>query len=141
MTWCHMLSKNMRLKKQFLYETISLYPLYPNIFFSKETRRKAFKMQEFLKTEKFETYKSLKKGFLSNYCSDFDNYQRQLIEATESSRLRWNLINETLHCKKTKACVTAVWNSFGDILTDNQKICNFLNYKFSKLGEFFTNKE
>ena len=110
-------------------------------FVSKETRRKAFKMQEFLKTEKFETYKSLKKGFLSNYCSDFDNYQRQLIEATESSRLRWNLINETLHCKKTKASVTALRNSFGDILTDNQKICNFLNYKFSKLGEFFTKEQ
>ena len=51
---------------------------------------------------------------------------------------KWNFINEARNSLRTKTRIISLRNGlvFGDIITNQRKIANLLNYKYSKLGDF-----
>ena len=50
---------------------------------------------------------------------------------------KWNFINRTRGSKKTSNKTIAIKNSFGDLITDDNKIAEFFNYSFINLGNYF----
>ena len=56
-----------------------------------------------------------------------------------TSKQKWNFINKARGAQKEIPQINALTNSFGDVITDKNKICNLLNVKFSNLGEYSGN--
>ena len=59
----------------------------------------------------------------------------------KTEREKWNFINEARNSKKSKTEISSLKNVFGDIYTDQNKIVNLLNYRFSKLGDYLGSKQ
>ena len=54
---------------------------------------------------------------------------------------KWKFINKLRgNEKRSKTNINRLVNSFGDVVTDDTKIANLLNYTFSALGEYFGRK-
>ena len=62
--------------------------------------------------------------------------QIKVFNNLESDKNNWNFINEARNCMKPKTEINSLRNSFGDLVTDQTKIANLLNYRFSKLGDY-----
>ena len=45
-------------------------------------------------------------------------------------------MNEARNSLRTKTVIPSLENVFGDYVTDQKKVANLLNYRFSKLGDF-----
>ena len=86
------------------------------------------------------SHKSLYSKFLEKLNSNRENYQKSFFESLQTVRENWNFISEVRNSKKTKTNIRTLKNSFGDIITDQKRIANLLNYHFSKLGDFFGKK-
>ena len=67
---------------------------------------------------------------LSDYCL-------KLLETFKSSRKTWNVINNLRNTKSENSRMSALMNSFGDLITEDKKIANQLNYTFSHLGDYY----
>ena len=63
--------------------------------------------------------------------------KKSLYEHLHTYRKRWNFINETRGSIETSPSIKSLKTSFGDLITDENRIANFLNYKFSRLGSYF----
>ena len=63
--------------------------------------------------------------------------QSEYFNILKSERDRRNLTNESRNSKRMKTEIFSLKNSFGDIVTDQKRIANLLNCRFSKLGEYF----
>ena len=77
-------------------------------------------------------YTALKSQFLDNIQDDRMNYQTNLW----TKKGKWNFINEVREEKRTKTEIRSLRNCFDVIVTDEKKIVNLLNYRFSKLGDY-----
>ena len=64
------------------------------------------------------------------------NKQIDFFRNLTSEKDKWNFINEARNSKRTKANISSLKNSFGDLITDPKRIANLLNYRFSKLGDY-----
>ena len=53
-----------------------------------------------------------------------------------NEREKWNFINEAQNSLRTKTVISSQKKVFGDYSTDQKKVANLLNYRFSKLGDF-----
>ena len=91
-----------------------------------ETKRFHDQIEKDSDLESF-SYKSLHSNFLVKLNSNRESYQKSVFESLQTDREKWNFF-ETLK------------NSFGDIITDQKRIANLLNYHCSKLGDFFGEK-
>ena len=74
--------------------------------------------------------------FLDNFEGNRFQDQIKVFDNLESDKDKWNFINEARNCKKTKTEINNLRNSFGDLVTDQTKIANLLNYRCSKLGDY-----
>ena len=50
---------------------------------------------------------------------------------------QWNFINKARNSKRIKTKFVSLKNSSGDTVIDQKRIANLLNYRFSKIGEYF----
>ena len=80
-------------------------------------------------------YKQIQNDLIENINSNRSDFQFECFSNLKSERDRWNFINETKNSERTKTEIFSLKNSFGDTVTDQKRIANLLNYRFSKLGE------
>ena len=64
------------------------------------------------------------------------NYQTNWFKTLTTEKGKWNFINEVRNEKRTKTEIRSLRNCFDDIFTDEKKVANLLNYRFSKLGDY-----
>ena len=81
-------------------------------------------------------YQQIQNDLIENINSNRSDFQFECFNNLKSERDRWNFINETKNSKRTKTEIFSLKNSFGDTVTDQKRIANLLNYRFSKLGEY-----
>ena len=81
-------------------------------------------------------YTTLKSQFLDNIQDDQVNYQTNWFKTLTTEKGKWNFINEVRNEKRTKTEIRSLRNCFDDIVTDEKKVANLLNYRFSKLGDY-----
>ena len=81
-------------------------------------------------------YQKVHNQFLDNFEENRFQDQLKVFNNLESDKDKRNFINEARNCKKTKTEINSLRNSFGDLVTDQTKIANLLNYRFSKLGDY-----
>ena len=83
------------------------------------------------------TYQQIQNNLIENINSNRSDFQIEYSNNLKSERDRWNIINDTRNSKRLKTEILSLKNSFGDIVTDQKRFANLLNYRFSKLGEYF----
>ena len=81
-------------------------------------------------------YQQIQNDLIENINSNRSDFQFECFNNLKSERDRLNFINETKNSKRTKTEIFSLKNSFGDTVTDQKRIANLLNYRFSKLGEY-----
>ena len=81
-------------------------------------------------------YQQIQNDLIENINSNRSDFQFECFNNLKSERDRWNFINETKNSKRTKIEIFSLKNSFGDTVTDQKRIANLLNYRFSKLEEY-----
>ena len=92
--------------------------------------------ENFLNDEKINQFFLCQEISSTSFNEDYKKTYQILIEATDSDRRKWLLINEIIYSiKKTQPNITSFKNVFSDYVTGPKKISNLLNFKFSLLGE------
>ena len=87
-------------------------------------------------TENWEKYTKAKISF-ANLVSEKQNRQaNQFYENLKGAKEKWKFINQIRGSSKTSNKITAIRNSFGDMIIEDQKIAEFLNYSFVNLGNY-----
>ena len=81
-------------------------------------------------------YEDIQQQFIRSLNLDRDeNKSKYFLELT-NEREKWNFINEARNSLRTKTVIPSLKNVFGDYVTDQKKVANLLNYRFSKVGDF-----
>ena len=83
-----------------------------------------------------QTYLSLKRVFLENLEANRLEDQIANFNNLTTEKDKWKFINESRNARRTKTEITSLKNCFGDHVTDQKKIANLLNFRFSKLGDY-----
>ena len=83
-----------------------------------------------------QTYLSLKRDFLENLEANRLEDQIATFNNLTTEKDKWKFINESRDARRTKTEITSLKNCFGDHVTDQKKIANLLNFRFSKLGDY-----
>ena len=81
-------------------------------------------------------YEEIQSKFVENLNSDRNDYKTKHFADLSMDRERWNFINEARNSLETKTNISSLKNVFGDIESNQKKIANLLNYRFSKLGDY-----
>ena len=89
---------------------------------------------------KWNEYKILRAEFSELIAKKQSDYSSNLLETFRSSRKTWNFINNLRNTKSEKSRISALMNSFGELITEDKKIANLLNYTFSHLGDYYGKK-
>ena len=82
------------------------------------------------------TKQKLHQNYIDNLHDNLIINSKKAFNNLKTDREKWNFINEMRNSRRTKTQITSLRNVFGDIITNQKQIANFLNYKFSKLGDF-----
>ena len=81
-------------------------------------------------------YQKLQHNYSESLDRDRISSSRLTFNNLNSDREKWNFSNEARNSLGTKTRIISLRNVFGDIITNQRKIANLLNYKYSKLGDF-----
>ena len=83
--------------------------------------------ENFLHDENFKQLFSCQENLIVSFGADYKKFYQKLIEAAESDRKKWLLINKIRNSKETQPNITYLKNVFNDYVTDPYKISNLLN--------------
>ena len=83
-----------------------------------------------------QTYFSLKRDFLENLEANRLEDQIATFNNLTTEKDKWKVINESRNARRTKIELTSLKKCFSDHVTDQKKIANLLNFRFSKLGDY-----
>ena len=78
----------------------------------------------------WEKYKILRAEVSELIAKKQSDYSSNLLETFKSSRKTWNFINNLRNTKSEKSRISALMNSFGELVTEDKKIAKLLNYTF-----------
>ena len=120
-------------------KTIDLKPYEKNSRYIELKRQKsaAFKNYKTMKdTETFNIFNDAKKTFRKYHNDCAQAHARSFASQLGTSREIWNFINKLRDPNKNATEIHALKNSFGHLVTDDKKMADLLNYKFSTLGIF-----
>ena len=81
-------------------------------------------------------YEDIHQQFYRTLNLDRDENKSENFLELNNEREKWNFINEARNSLRRKTVITSLENVFGDFVTDQKKVANLLNYRFSKLGVF-----
>ena len=81
-------------------------------------------------------YIELKHQFLEKINQDKIQYQINVFNGFTSEKDKWNFINEARNTRRSNVQIHSLRNCFGDTVTDDLRMANLLNYRFSKLGDY-----
>ena len=89
----------------------------------------------------FDTHKCLRvetgiHQFLEKINQDKIQYQINVFNGFTSEKDKWNFINEARNTRRSNVQIHSLRNCFGDTVTDDLRMANLLNYRFSKLGDY-----
>ena len=91
------------------------------------------KPKVFLDKNKFLSGKKFKSKNEASLLKDFI--------ALKAEKSRWKFIQEVTNKEKQRTVVDTVGKSFVEFITNRKDIANLLNFKFSVLGEYFSEKK
>ena len=80
-------------------------------------------------------YQKLQNNLVENMGRDFLHNKVLTFNSLDTERDKWNFINETRNAERTKTDIPSVKNSISDTITDQKRIADLLNYRFSKLRD------
>ena len=66
-----------------------------------------------------------------------DAITKKMFASTTSEHEKWKIINDIRNSTKSNTYVQRLKNSFGEIVTNNKKMADLMNYRFSRLGDYF----
>ena len=128
------LRKSISKKKVFIRNDKSNLTIHQK-WVSSETKRLYNKIKQDMNPNDLK-YEDIQQQFIRNLNLDRDeNKSKYFLELT-NEREKWNFINEARNSLRTKTVIPSLKNVFGDYVTDQKKVANLLNYRFSKLGDF-----
>ena len=81
---------------------------------TRKSRQLMVDRDRFLNDKDYGNFFDLKNQFSISNDNDFKRFHRNLIEAAESDRKKWILINEVRNSEKTKPRIYSLRNVFGD---------------------------
>ena len=67
-----------------------------------------------------------------------NDFIRSIFKKADTKK-KWNIIDDSRNSTKFSQNIFYLKNCFDDVITDNYKIAQGLNYKFSKLGDYIGN--
>ena len=108
--------------------------LYCNSYVSQETKKLYRKLDRSMHPTD-QTYLSLKRVFLENLEANRLEDQIATFNNLTTEKDKWKFINESRNARRRKTEITSLKNCFGDHVTDQKKIANLLNFRFSKLRD------
>ena len=82
-------------------------------------------------------YQKLQNNLVENMGRDFLHNKVLTFNSLDTVIDEWNFINEARNVKSTETETTSLKNSFSDTITDQKRIADLLNYRLSKLGDYF----
>ena len=65
-----------------------------------------------------------------------NDFIKSLFKKADLEKTKWNIINDSRNCTNFSQNIFYLKNCFDDVITDNYKMTQLLNYKFSKLGDY-----
>ena len=65
-----------------------------------------------------------------------NGFIKSIFKKADSEKTNWNIINDSRNSTKFSQNILYLKNCFDDIFTDNYKMAQLLNFKFSKLGDY-----
>ena len=65
-----------------------------------------------------------------------NDFIKSIFKKADSEKTKWNIINDSRNSTKFSQNTFYLKNCFDDVITDNYKMAQLLNYKFSKLGDY-----
>ena len=77
-----------------------------------------------------------KHQFIEKFNQDKIQYQIKLFNGLTCEKDKWNFINEARNTRRSNVQIHSLRNCFGDIVTDDLRMANLLNYRSSKLGDY-----
>ena len=115
------LSKKAPLKKCFIRIDNSFFTLTDK-WLTRKSRQLMVDRDRFLNDKDYENFIDLKNQFRINNDNNFNRFHRNHIEAAESDRKKWMLINEVRNSEKTKPRIYSLRNVFGDYVTQTKNL-------------------
>ena len=111
-----------------------------NSWIENEIKKMFAKMKEFMHPDDI-SYNLIQQNFCEKLNENRLSHKTNIFKQLQSDRQKWNFINEARNSRRCKTEIVSLKNSFGDIITDQKKIVNLLNYRFSKLGDYIGSKQ
>ena len=115
------LSKSAPLKKCFIRNDKNFFTLTDK-WLTRKSRQLMVDRDRFLNDKDYEHFFDLKNQFSISNDNDFNRFHRNLIEAAESDRKKWMLMNEVRNSEKTKPRIYSLRNVFVDYVTQTKKM-------------------
>ena len=111
-----------------------------NSWIENEIKKMFAKMKTFMHPDDF-SFNLIQQSFCEKLNENRLGHKTNIFKQLPSDRQKWNFINEARSSRRCKTEIVSLKNSFGNIITDQKKIVNFLNYRFSKLGDYIGSKQ
>lgn len=90
-----------------------------------------------LKTDdSYAKYKQCRNKLNSMLNQTHKTFNAKLFEAISDEPKRWKFINNIRQSNNSNTAIKVLRNCFGDKVSDPKKLANYLNYMFTKLGDF-----
>ena len=93
-----------------LRHTLQYKSVLSEKWISKTTRQLMINREKFLNDENFKQFFSCHENPSNSFSEDYKKFHQNLIEAAESDRKEWLLINEIRNSKKTQPNITCLKN-------------------------------
>ena len=129
------LSHHAPLKKCFMRNKKNSFQLADK-WLTRKTKILEISRDKFLSDENYKTFFKLKQNVLKSETNDFNKIYADPINAAGKDRQKWRLINEIWNQRKTQTDIKCLRNVFGDYITENIKMANLLNFRFSHFGQY-----
>ena len=65
-----------------------------------------------------------------------NDFIKSIFKKAESEKTKWNIINDSRNSTKFIQNIFCLKKYFDEVIADNYKMVQMLNYKFSKLGDY-----
>ena len=65
-----------------------------------------------------------------------NDFIKSIFKKADSKKTKWNIMNDSRNSTKFSQNIFYLKNCFDDVITDNYKMAQLLNYKFAKLGDY-----
>ena len=72
----------------------------------------------------------------SKFQLESNDFIKSIFKKADSEKTKWNIIKDSRNSTKFSQNIFYLKNCFDDVITDNCKIAQLLNYKISKLGDY-----